>query len=85
MQYVISGEENTGVSPIRNLAINKEYDASKDLQNYAGKGNLFIATPAAFFLFFPSDAHRLNITTGDKKPGKKIVIKIRYADAQLSE
>lgn len=52
LQYVISGEEKMGVSPLRNLAITKEYDASKGLQKYAGKGNLFIATPAAFFYSF---------------------------------
>jgi beta-galactosidase beta subunit len=39
-----------------------------------------LATPKTFFLFFPSDAHRPNLTTGDNKADKKVVIKIRYAD-----
>ena len=80
LQYVISGEEKIGVSPLANLTITKEYDASKDLQNYSGEGKLYLARPAAFFLFFPSDAHRPNITTGDKKADKKIVIKIKSAE-----
>jgi YhcH/YjgK/YiaL family protein len=80
LQYVISGEEKMGISPLSKLATTKTYDDAKDLQNYSGEGKLYVASPAAFFLFFPSNAHRPNITTGDKKPDKKIVIKIRYAE-----
>ena len=80
LQYVISGEEKIGVSPLPGLTITKAYDPSKDLQNYSGEGKLYTASPGTFFLFFPSDAHRPNITTGDKKPDKKIVIKIAYAE-----
>ena len=80
LQYVISGEEKIGVSPLGNVTVTKPYDATKDLANYSGDGKLHLASPGTFFLFFPSDAHRPNITTGDKKPDKKIVIKIAYAD-----
>jgi len=67
LQYVISGEEKIGVSQLPNLTITKVYDPSKDLQNYSGEGKLYKASPGTFFLFFPSDAHRPNITTSDNK------------------
>ena len=80
LHSVISGEEKIGVSPITKLTVTVPYDASKDLVNYSGEGNLYTAVPGTFFLFFPSDGHRPGITTGDKKADKKVVIKIRYAE-----
>jgi len=80
LHYVISGEEKIGVSLITKLTVTNPYDSLKDLANYSGTGKLYSAAPGTFFLFFPSDGHRPNITTGDKKPDKKIVLKIRYTN-----
>lgn len=79
LHMVINGEEKIGVAPIGNLTVTMPYDASKDLINYTGKGTFYLAQPNTFFLFFPSDAHMPNITTGGNKADKKIIIKIRYA------
>jgi biofilm protein TabA len=80
LHYVISGREKIGVCPVTKLMVIKQYDPAKDLANYSGTGKLYYAAPGTFFLFFPSDGHRPNITPGDKKTDKKIVVKIRYAD-----
>jgi len=80
LQSVIKGEEKIGVADITKLTITMPYDASKDLANYSGNGKFYTALPGTFFLFFPGDAHRPNITTNENKPDKKIVIKIRYAE-----
>lgn len=80
LQYVISGEEKMGISPPTKLTVTKPYDASKDVANYSGEGKLYTNVPGSFFLFFPSDAHRPNLTTGGNNADKKIVIKIRYAN-----
>jgi biofilm protein TabA len=80
LHCVISGEEKIGVSPVTKLTVTKPYDASKDIANYSGDGKIYSAVQGVFFLFFPSDGHRPTITPGGKKPDKKIVIKIRYAD-----
>lgn len=80
LHLVITGEEKIGVADVSKLTVTMPYDASKDLANYSGDGKTYIAKPDTFFLFFPSDAHRPNITTGDNKADKKIVIKIRYAE-----
>ncbi|MEP6673624.1 MAG: YhcH/YjgK/YiaL family protein [Ferruginibacter sp.] len=78
LQYVIEGEEKIGLYPVAKATVIKEYDDKKDVANYEAPGKLYSAKPGTFFLFFPSDAHRPNITPGGNKPVKKIVIKIRY-------
>ncbi len=80
LQSVIKGEEKIGVADITQLTVSVPYNASKDLINYSGEGKFYVADPGTFFLFFPADAHRPNITTNGNKPDKKIVIKIRYAE-----
>jgi uncharacterized protein, YhcH/YjgK/YiaL family len=79
LQYVIDGEELIGVYPVSKAAVTKEYDEKRDAANYSADGKLYTAKPGTFFLFFPSDAHRPNITTGGNKVDKKIVIKVRVA------
>ncbi|MDB5223275.1 MAG: hypothetical protein JWN83_1942 [Chitinophagaceae bacterium] len=80
IQYVINGEEKIGVYPVSDAAVTKEYDEKKDVANYSADGKLYSATPETFFVFFPTDAHRPNITPGDNKVVKKIVIKVRYTE-----
>jgi YhcH/YjgK/YiaL family protein len=80
IQYVINGEEKIGVYPVSKATVTKEYDDKKDAANYSADGKLYSATPGTFFIFFPSDAHRPNITPGGNKVVKKIVIKVRVAE-----
>jgi len=79
LQYVISGEEKIGVTPALGLTVTEPYNKEKDIAHYTGPGKIYDAKPGTFFLFFPGTAHRPNITTADKKPDKKIVIKIKSA------
>lgn len=80
IQYVINGEEKIGVYPVSKATVTKEYDDKKDAANYSADGKLYSATPGTFFIFFPSDAHKPNITPGGNKVVKKIVIKVRVAE-----
>ena len=77
LQYVIDGRELIGVHPVSQSTVTIPYDEKKDLANYTANGKLYPATPATFFIFFPSDAHRPNIEPGGNKVVKKIVIKVR--------
>jgi YhcH/YjgK/YiaL family protein len=79
LQYVISGEEKIGVSPVAKVKVTEPYDEEKDAAHYSGDGKIYLARPGTFFLFFPGTAHRPNITTGGNKTDKKIVIKIKSA------
>ena len=80
LQYVIDGEEKIGIFPVAKAQVIKPYDENKDVANYVADGPLSSATPQSFFLFFPTDAHRPNITPGGNKVVKKIVVKIRAAE-----
>jgi YhcH/YjgK/YiaL family protein len=79
LQCIITGEEKMGVWPVAKATVTKEYDEKKDVANYSAEGKFYVGTPGTFFIFFPSDAHRPNITPGGNKTVKKIVIKIRVA------
>lgn len=79
LQYVIQGGELIGVCPLAKATVTKEYDDKKDAANYTAEGKQYPAAPGKFFLFFPGDVHRPNITPGGNKVDKKIVIKIRVA------
>jgi YhcH/YjgK/YiaL family protein len=79
LQYVIAGEEKIGVCPVSKATVTKEYDEKKDVANYSAEGKIYDAKPGTFFLFFPSDAHRPNITPGGDHADKKLVIKIKVA------
>ncbi len=76
LQYVISGVEKIGVTPVANVKVTEPYNAQKDIAHYSGPGKLYIAKPGTFFIFFPGTAHRPNITTGGNTVDHKIVIKI---------
>jgi biofilm protein TabA len=82
IQYVISGEERIGVCPVSKAIVTKLYNESKDVANYSAKGKIYSALPGTFFIFFPGDAHRPNITPGGNLVDKKIVIKVKAADQQ---
>jgi biofilm protein TabA len=80
LQYVIRGKEKIGRESPSKLTVTRPYTEARDLANYSGNGPLYEAVPGTFFLFFPSDAHRPNIMSGDKSADKKIVFKIRYTE-----
>jgi len=80
LQYIITGDEKMGVWPVRKAIVIKEYDEKKDVANYSAEGKFYVGTPGTFFIFFPTDAHRPNITPGGNKSVKKIVIKVRVAE-----
>ncbi len=80
VQCIISGEEKMGVWPVSEAMVTKEYEEKRDAANYTAAGKFYVAGPGEFFIFFPADAHRPNITPGGNKVVKKIVIKVRVAN-----
>ena len=80
LQFVISGEENMGVAPLADVTLDKPYNERNDIMFYTGEGKIYTVPQNSFLIFFPSDAHRPNITPGGNKVVKKIVIKIRVAN-----
>jgi biofilm protein TabA len=80
LQYVISGEENMAKAPLASVTISRPYSEGADIAYYTGEGQMYTVPQNTFMVFFPSDAHRPNITPGGNKVVKKIVIKIRLAE-----
>ena len=79
LQYVITGEENMAKAPLASVTVSKPYDETADIAYYTGDGKIYMVPAGTFNLFFPSDAHRPNITPGGNKVVKKVVIKIKVA------
>ena len=79
LQYVITGKEKIGISPLSEATVTRAYDEIRDGAKYTADGKYFIATPKEFFLFFPNDVHRPNIKVSGYDTVKKLVIKIRVA------
>jgi biofilm protein TabA len=79
IQYIVRGEEKMGVAPVSTAKVIRPYDEKRDAANYEVEGKYYVSTPDKFFIFFPTDAHRPNITIGGNKPDKKIVIKVLAA------
>ena len=80
LQYVITGEEKMAKTPVTSVTVNKPYDAAADIAYYTGDGKIYVVPAGTFMLFFPTEAHRPNITPSGNKVVKKIVIKIRVAN-----
>jgi YhcH/YjgK/YiaL family protein len=77
IQYVINGEEKIGICRLSDATVTQVYDEKSDVAHYLATGTLYLANPGTFFIFFPSDVHRPNITPGGNRVDKKIVIKVR--------
>ncbi|HWI89786.1 MAG TPA: YhcH/YjgK/YiaL family protein [Flavisolibacter sp.] len=77
LQLVITGEENMAKASLSSVAVSKPYNEATDLANYTGEGKIYTVPAGTFMLFFPTEAHRPNITPGGNKVVKKIVIKIK--------
>jgi biofilm protein TabA len=79
VQCVITGEEKMGKCAVAKATVTKPYDEKKDVANYTAEGKIYSIPTGSFIIFFPSEAHRPNITPGGNKIVKKIVIKVRVA------
>lgn len=79
LQYVITGAEKMATAPIVDLKVTEPYLDAKDVAHYEGTGTQYEARQGTFFLFFPTDGHRVNIRVDGVEHDKKIVIKIPVA------
>lgn len=74
IQYIISGNESMGWSPLSDLVPAEGYDAKRDLEFFDGEPQSIVKVPiGSFTIFMPTDAHLPGIGTG---PIHKIVIKV---------
>ena len=81
IQYLVSGEEKIGVLPLKNTTVTTPYNAEKDIVFLTSEDeNYRVATAERFFVFFPDDAHRPCVKTGDNSRVRKVVVKVRIEE-----
>ncbi|MDR1784079.1 MAG: YhcH/YjgK/YiaL family protein [Dysgonamonadaceae bacterium] len=80
IQYIISGEENIGLTKLQNTINPTEYDDVKDIlfMEPEKPETFHKADGKTFFVFFPDDAHRPYLTISEKTAIKKAVVKLKY-------
>jgi len=82
VQYLVSGVERIGYSPISSLQVIEAYDENKDALFLAGEGDFLLMRPGMFMVLWPEDAHMPGIavaapaTAGKPTPAKKVVVKV---------
>lgn len=74
IQYIISGDESMGWSPLADLAGSEGYDETRDLEFFTdAPQSLVKVPPGSFTIFLPTDAHLPGVGNG---PIHKVVVKI---------
>ena len=77
VQYIISGEELIGITPLINQTPCKEYDAEHDYALYDDTCSFVKITAQQFAILFPEDLHKPGIKISNPSKVKKVVIKVR--------
>jgi len=76
LQFLASGKESFGWSPVKGLTEEIPYDEGKDIVFYRGRGDYFLFPENYFILLSPEEGHMPGLKIRGKGPVKKIVIKI---------
>ena len=74
IQYIVSGDESMGWSPLSDLSPAEGYDEARDLEFFdEAPQSIVKVPPGSFTIFLPTDAHLPGVGEG---PIHKIVIKV---------
>lgn len=78
IQYMIIGEEQSGVTNYSNCFTKEEYNKEKDIEflENSSEEELYKIKEGEFFVFFPNDAHKPAIKVGANKNVKKVIVKV---------
>ena len=77
VQYVVSGQEKIGYTPLKNNGVIQEYNEEKDFALYTGDVSFLKMRAGMFAIFFPQDLHMPGIELEGKTTIKKVVIKVK--------
>jgi len=77
LQYLVSGIERMGVSPIDRLVAG-EYQEDRDIVWLSGSGDSLTFGAGQFMILWPGDAHMPGIDAGVPGLVRKIVVKIGF-------
>ena len=79
IQYMVIGEELSGVTDYSNCSTKEEYNKEKDIEFLVNnkKEEFYKIQEGEFFVFFPHDAHKPAIKAGSNKRVKKVIVKVK--------
>ena len=79
VQFLASGEEKLGFTPLKDEYEVDEYFEERDLIFYKKVENegFVYATPGCFTVFFPCDVHRPAVAADKPMTVRKVVVKVR--------
>lgn len=78
IQYMVIGEELSGVTGYSNCSKTEVYNKEKDIEflKCDSKEEFFRIKEGEFFVFFPHDAHKPAIKINENKNVKKVIVKV---------
>ena len=78
IQYMVSGEELSGVTDYSNCTTTEEYNKEKDIEflKCNAEEHFYKISEGEFFVFFPHDAHKPAIKVEKNKNVKKVIVKV---------
>lgn len=79
IQYIISGQENIGVTDYTTCYTTIEYNKENDIEFLNGHGDFIKMDTGDFMILYPDDAHKPSISIDIKSPQKvrKAVVKVK--------
>ena len=78
IQYMVSGEEQSGVTNYSNCSTTEEYNKEKDIEflKCNTEEEFYKIKEGEFFVFFPHDAHKPALKINENKNVKKVIVKV---------
>lgn len=76
IQFMVTGEEQIGITSLKNQKASEEYDSEKDVVFYEDKVSLFTVKEGHFAIFFPDDLHQPCIMKDEISMVRKVVVKV---------
>ena len=78
IQYMVKGEELSGITNYSNCSVTEEYNSEKDIEFLKCniKEEFCKISEGEFFVFFPHDAHKPALKTDENKNVKKVIVKV---------
>ena len=84
IQFVVSGIENMGHSPIQYAKVLAPYDEENDFTKFDASGSEISVPKEYFTIFYPIDVHKPNLINKKSTEVKKVVMKVRLLESVLS-
>ena len=79
IQYMVTGEELSGVTDYSNCSVTEEYNKDKDIEFLTNNSEeeKYKIKEGEFFVFFPTDAHKPALKVKENKNVKKVIVKVK--------